>query len=130
MDCGPNCLKEIANIYCKDYLLKELEAKFTFTKDGVSLYELGRVAETIGFKTLAVKIPFECLLKDVPLPLIAFCHNSHYVVVLAINQTQVYLHDPTLGKRTVAHTEFCKTWLNSTHQGKPTGVALLFENVD
>lgn len=130
MNCGPACFKIVAELYKKHYSLSELEDKFSFTKDGVSMFELGRVAETLGFKTLAVKIPFQNLITDVTFPVIAFCNNSHYVVVLGIDEAMVYLQDPTFGKRNIKHKEFCKNWVNSTYQNKPTGIALLFESIE
>ena len=52
MDCGPTCLRMIAKYYGKSYTLQELRRKTSITREGVSLLDLSRAAESIGFRTL------------------------------------------------------------------------------
>ena len=66
MDCGPACLKIISKHYQKTFSLKYLRDRCYITREGVSLFDIGRAAEDIGFRTLAIKVGFEDLLKKMP----------------------------------------------------------------
>ena len=58
MDCGPTCLKMIAEFYGKNYTLEYLRERSHFSRTGVSVNGIIHAAESIGFRTLAVKLPF------------------------------------------------------------------------
>ncbi len=70
MDCGPACLKILAKHYGKTFSMKHLRDACYITREGVSLFDIARAAESIGFRTLAIKISFEDLQKKMPLPVI------------------------------------------------------------
>ena len=72
MDCGPVCLKMIAGYYKKVFSLETIRKKCYITKEGVSFLGLSEAADSLGFRTLGVKIPFERLhqLQDLRL----YCH--------------------------------------------------------
>lgn len=59
MDCGPTCLRMIAQFYGKSYSLQYLREKCYLDREGVSLKGISEAAESIGFRSLAVKVPFE-----------------------------------------------------------------------
>jgi ATP-binding cassette subfamily B protein len=56
MDCGPSCLRMISKHYGKHYSLQFLREKSYIDRAGVSLKGIAEAAETIGFRTLAVKV--------------------------------------------------------------------------
>jgi ATP-binding cassette, subfamily B, bacterial len=56
MDCGPTCLRMIAAHYGKEYSLPLLREKSYIDRAGVSMKGISEAAESIGFRTLAVKI--------------------------------------------------------------------------
>ena len=64
MDCGPTCLRMVAKHYGRDFKLQYLREKSYITRNGVSFGSIADAADSIGMKTLAVKIPFEKLEKD------------------------------------------------------------------
>ena len=85
-DCGPTCLKMIAEAYGKKYDSQYLMKITNFSeKDGVSLLDLSDAANKIGFKTLAAKTTFQKL-KTCPLPCIVHLPENHFVVISKIFQ--------------------------------------------
>ena len=110
MDCGPACLKIIARFYGKTFSMKYLRDLCYITREGVSLFDIGRAAEEIGFRTLAIKITFEDLEKKMPLPAIVHWQQKHFVVVYKISRTKVYVSDPALGLQHYTHEEYKSAW--------------------
>lgn len=110
MDCGPACLKIIAQNYGKRFSLKYLRDRCYATREGVSLFDIGRAAEEIGFRTLAIKVTFEDLIEKMPLPLIVHWKQSHFVVVHKITNRKVYISDPAQGLTHYNHKEFREAW--------------------
>lgn len=83
-DCGPTCLRIISKHYGKSLSLQMLRDLSETTREGSSLMGLSRAAEAIGFKTLAVKIDFNTLFEDVPMPCVVFWRKQHFVVVYKV----------------------------------------------
>ena len=71
MDCGPACLRMIAKYYGRNYTLDELRQRSFMSRNGVTLLGLSDAAESIGMRTMGVKLTMERLIKERPLP--AFC---------------------------------------------------------
>lgn len=127
MDCGPTCLRMIAKHYGKSFSLPYLRERSFVTKEGVSLLDISRVAEEIGFSTLAVKIDYDTLVNEVPLPCIAHWDQNHFVVIYKINQKHVWIADPGHGKMKLTKQEFLKGWLHGQDKKGGEGIILLFE---
>jgi len=92
MDCGPTCLRMIAEYYGKSYSLQFLRDRCYIDREGVSLMGISDAAENIGMRTLAIKIPFdtddddEASLLQVDLPCIAHWRQRHFVVVYKMDR--------------------------------------------
>jgi len=97
MDCGPACLKMIAGFYKKNLSLDYLRKKCYITKEGVSFLGLSEAADSVGFRTLGVKIPFDLLMQKVTLPCIVHWRQKHFVVVYRIKDDRVWIADPAAG---------------------------------
>ncbi len=110
MDCGPACLKIIARHHHKNFSLKHLRDRCYVTREGVSLFDIGRAAEDLGFRTLALKIQFEDLLKRIPLPAIVHWKQKHFIVVYKITRKKIFVSDPAMGLVSYTHQEFRKAW--------------------
>ena len=85
MDCGPACLQMIAHYHSKSYQLADLRAWCHLDREGVSLKGIATGAERIGYRTLAVKIPFTAKaslpsLANAPLPIILHWNQNHIAV--------------------------------------------------
>lgn len=84
MDCGPTCLRMIAKHYGRHFTAQSLRERAQLGKDGVSLLGIAEAAEAIGFRSLGVKISFEKLAAEAPLPCVVHWQQNHFVVVYAI----------------------------------------------
>lgn len=127
MDCGPACLRMIAKYYGKSYALQTLRDKSFITREGVSMLGISDAAEAIGFRTMGVKITFEQLAKENPLPCIAHWKQKHFVVVYKIKNDKVYVSDPAHGLVKYTKKEFVKNWATTKSQGEEKGICLLLE---
>lgn len=132
MDCGPTCLRMIAKYYGRVYSLQTLRDKAFISRSGVSLLGISGAAESIGFRTTGVKITFEQLTDDFPLPCILHWNQQHFVVCYRIrkrrNTYKILIGDPA-GTQTVTYNEeeFKRCWISSRERGQDTGVALVLE---
>lgn len=84
MDCGPTCLRMVAKHYGRHFTAQSLRERAQIGKTGVSLLGIAEAAEAIGFRSLGVKISFEKLAEEAPLPCIVHWQQNHFVVVYAI----------------------------------------------
>ncbi|WP_435354237.1 peptidase domain-containing ABC transporter [Emticicia sp. SJ17W-69] len=127
MDCGPTCLRMVAKHYERGFSIQKLREATQIGKEGVSLLGISEAAESIGFKTLAVKVPFKQLDKDAPLPCIVHWKQNHFVVVYQIKKNQVFVADPAMGLVKYSYGEFESQWATTIVEGEKTGIALLLE---
>jgi len=128
MDCGPTCLRIIAKHYCRSISLEKLRSLTDTTRSGSSLQGIADAAEKIGFRSLGVKINFEALSEQAPLPCIVFWRQSHFVVVYKVKKGTVYVSDPGHGLLEYSKQEFLANWIGS-HATEKTeeGIVLLLE---
>ena len=127
MDCGPACLKMIAAYYKMSFSLESLRKRCYITREGVSFLGLSEAADSLGFRTIGVKIPFEMLNENVPLPCIVFWRQKHFIVVYKISKDKVWVADPAVGLVKYSHEEFIKSWASTVADGKPVGLVLIIE---
>ena len=129
MDCGPTCLKMVAKHYGKTYSLENLRSKSYISREGVSLLGISEAGENIGFRTLGVKINFEKLVAEAPLPCIVHWKQNHFVVVYKISKkkNKVYVADPAHGLVKYTIAEFLQGWISDKSSEGEEGVALLLE---
>ncbi|RMG76941.1 MAG: peptidase domain-containing ABC transporter [Bacteroidetes bacterium] len=131
MDCGPTCLRMIAQYHGRHYNIQTLRERCYIDREGVSLLGTSEGAESIGMRTLAVKLPFETddpeeaslLSKDLPLPCIAHWDQNHFVVVYKTGKKHIWIADPARAKLKLTHKEFKKHWISDGDKG----VLLLLE---
>lgn len=128
MDCGPACLRMIAAYYGKKMSLQILRDKCYIGKAGVSLKGIAHAAEEIGFRTLAVKIPFEAPINEpsllvAPLPAILHWNQQHFVVLYKLTKKYAMIGDPAASLIKVPIKNFLSSWISSDNHG----VCLLFE---
>ncbi len=127
MDCGPTCLRMIAKHYGKNYTLQSLRDLSYITREGVSLRGISDAAEAIGIRSLGVKITFEQLCEEAPLPCIVHWSQNHFVVVHKIKKGKVYIADPAFGLMKYTEEEFKRNWLATVKKGEEKGICLLLE---
>ncbi|WP_165043893.1 peptidase domain-containing ABC transporter [Dysgonomonas sp. ZJ709] len=132
MDCGPTCLRMIAKYYGRNFSLQFLREKSFITREGVSMLGISDAAETIGFRSNGIKITFEQLVSEKPLPCILHWNQNHFVVCYGIKQKrkgeyELKISDPVGEKYTLNKSEFLKCWISSVTGGEDTGTTLLLE---
>ena len=127
MDCGPACLKMVAEYYGRHYSLDTLREETFIGREGVSLLGISRAAEKIGMRTVGGRLTYEDLKEKAPLPCIVHWNQNHFVVVYKIRGKKVFAADP--GKGLIAYTrdEFCNHWISTSTKGEDKGVVLLME---
>lgn len=113
-DCGPTCLRMIAKYYGRDISITELRRMSHITREGVSMLGISEAAETIGLHTLCVKIPFEKLNGEAPLPCIVHWNQNHFVVVYKIAKGKIYVADPDAGLFALTQEDFERSWISSS----------------
>lgn len=127
MDCGPACLKMIAGYHKKNFSLEYLRKRCFITREGVSFLGLSEAADSLGFRTLGVKISFDMLGEKVPLPCIVHWQQKHFVIVYKIKNDKVWVADPATGLLKYTREEFERNWATTLTDGKQTGLALIIE---
>lgn len=127
MDCGPACLKMVAGFHGKNFSLETIRRKCYITREGVSFLGLSEAADSLGFRTLGVKIPLEVLSGDIPLPCIVHWRQKHFIVVYKIKNDKIWAADPAVGPVKYSKDEFLRNWAYTTTDGKPSGLALIIE---
>lgn len=129
-DCGPACLQMIARYHGKRISLDKLRISCHLTRDGASMLSLSEAAETLGFKTLGVKISFDQMICEMPLPCIAHWNQRHFIVVYAYQRINgkyyILIADPSHGKIRLEQQEFMNSWI-SRDDGKTEGYCLALE---
>jgi ATP-binding cassette subfamily B protein len=130
MDCGPTCLKMVAEYYGKHYSLKTLRDTSYITKEGVNLLGISESADKIGFNTIAAKLTFEELDDEGIQPCILHWNQKHFVVLPPQDydrnnkKQKLLIADPAYGLIKVSKETFLKCWMNND-EGK--GAVLFLE---
>lgn len=133
MDCGPTCLRMVAKHYGRSYSLQYLRDRSFITRSGVSLLGISDAAESIGFRTYGVKMNFEKLASEVPLPCIVHWKQNHFVVVYEIKEKKnsgkviVTVADPAHGIIKYTKEEFVSGWISTRTDDENKGIALLLD---
>ena len=136
MDCGATCLRMISKYYGKSFTNQTLREKCFITRSGVSLLGISEAAESIGFRSLGVQIPYEELMK-VQVPCILHWNQKHFVVLYKIEKPffsfanygkeVFYISDPTGEKYKMTKAEFMQCWASNVKNSELFGFALLLE---
>lgn len=136
MDCGPTCLRMVAKFYGRNYSLQYLRERSFITREGVSMLGISDAAGSIGFRTIGMKMDYEKLKNETPLPCIIHWKQNHFVVVYKIKTKSffnkktediIYISDPARGLLQFTKEEFVKCWISTIIDDNKNGVALLLE---
>ena len=127
LDCGPACLRIVAKYHGKNYSLQTLRDKSYINREGVSMLGISDAAEYIGFRTMGVRISFDQMKKDAPLPCIVYWKQRHFMVVYKIKKDTVYISDPATGLIKLSKKEFIDGWASTEEDGVKKGLCLLLE---
>lgn len=134
-DCGPTCLRMIAQYFGRHYSLQYLREQCFITRLGVSMLGISDAAEHIGFRSMNVRCDVGQLINEAPLPCILYWNQRHFVVCYEIEKHKgknsisykFKIADPNGEKFTLTEEEFLKCWISTKHNGKSVGMALLLD---
>jgi ATP-binding cassette subfamily B protein len=143
-DCGPACIKMVAQYFGRSYNIDYLREKSHIIKTGVSMLGISEAAEAIGFKTIGVKVDVEKL-KEIAQshPSILHWDNNHFVVLYDykkkwFSKNKFYIADPAKEILQLTEAELVEHWsvastgsttaaLQTTEANKKQGYALVLE---
>ena len=92
-ECGLACLAMIAAHHHLDIDLSVLRRQFKPSARGASLRSLIAVADQLGLRSRAVKVPLDKLGK-LELPAILHWNMNHFVVIEKVKRGRALIHDP------------------------------------
>lgn len=127
MDCGATCLRMIARYYGRHYTLQHLRDLCFLDREGVSLLGISDAAEAIGMHSLGVRMGYDRLMEDIPMPCIAHWRENHFIVVRKVSKSHVWVADPGSGKYKISKAEFLDGWAKGLVDGEKQGILLLLE---
>ncbi len=128
MDCGPTCLRMVAKYHKRSISLQKIRKLSETTRSGSSLQGIADAAEKIGFRTLGVKINFQKLHAEAPLPCIVFWNERHFVVVHKIKKNKIFVADPAHGLLEYSKQDFIDNWIGKqANETTEEGIVLLLE---
>jgi len=78
----------ISAYYGKNYSSDTIKEKCNISRDGVSMLGISEAAESIGFRTSGVKISWDQLRDETPLPCIVHWNQTHFVIVYRIRKSK------------------------------------------
>ena len=126
-DCGPTCIKMIASHYGKTINTQQLRDLSETTRQGSSLMGLSDAVESVGFKSVGVKISLEEF-KEAPLPAILHWGGNHFVVLYKIKRDEYFIADPAHGHIVLSEKEFLSKWIGSDATAATgEGIAMMVE---
>ncbi|NAW51605.1 ATP-binding cassette domain-containing protein [Elizabethkingia argentiflava] len=132
-DCGLACLRMISKYYNVDISnSNSVLVDSNLLKQGITISDLDKTSNRLGFNTLVVRLDFESTVENAPLPAIFFWNQNHFIVVYKITSKKVYVADPAFGKTVYSKKNFIKGWTQQKEEGiilllEPT--KMLFENI-
>ena len=132
MDCGPACLRMIAKYYGRHYTLQTLRERSFITREGVSMLGISDAAESIGMRSIGMRLSLSQLVDEVQLPCILHWNQNHFVVCYRIKRHRkghylFYIADPAGQLVRLPEAEFSKCWYATKERGVEKGIALLLE---
>lgn len=118
-DCGPTCLKMIANYYGKNYSIEFLKRRCQVKKTGVSMLNIHKTAKAIGLYSKGVKLNIEKLKEIVQSsPVLLHCNQNHFIVVYRAPKPgligQYHLADPAKGLIKMSEQELIYYWAKAS----------------
>lgn len=113
-ECGLACVAMIASFWGHEIDIANMRRRFSVSLKGSTLKDLMQMAQAMGLQTRPLKLDLEHL-DQLKLPCVLHWDMNHFVVLKSVSSTQLLIHDPSVGARSLGRSEF------STHF---TGVAL------
>lgn len=108
-DCGAACLAMVARCYGARLSVGQLREQANVGRQGSTMLNLAQGAESIGFRSQAVRTDLHHL-GQLHLPAIALWKGNHYIVVFESGPRRVVIGDPAIGILKLKPEEFEEGW--------------------
>lgn len=118
MDCGPACVRMVANHYGREYPLSYLRTLSHLSREGVSVAGIREALDEIGMESASFEMTLEQIRTECPLPAILHWEQNHFMVLYRVKWSQwkkewrYSVANPAYGKHTFSEEDFGKCWLN------------------
>lgn len=109
----------VAGKYNVHKTLRELRDMAGIGRDGITMYTMRNMAVRLGFEAKVFRVEMSQLVK-LQLPVIVHWEENHYVVVDKISKNTVRIIDPAIGRRTISHEQFQKSFNSIVLEMLPT----------
>lgn len=97
MDCGATCLRMISKHFGRNLSMTYIRELTQTTREGASLLNISDAAETLGFRTLGMKVSPNNLNEQLSFPCMAHWNQSHFIVIYKIVKSKIFVADPSHG---------------------------------
>ncbi len=98
----------VCSYYGREFSQRTIRDLCQVGRGGVNLLGISEAAERLGLRSLAVRLTFQRLRDEAPLPCIAHWEGEHFVVVYEITRQKVRIADPAWGLVDYSHEEFIR----------------------
>lgn len=104
-----------------------------FSRQGVSMFDIGQAARSIGFNPVGLTLSFEDFVSGFAAPCILYWNQNHFVVCYAVKKRRgdaltLLVSDPASQRLSYGEREFRRCWLGTECGGK--GAVLYLEPGD
>ncbi|MGH8613261.1 MAG: peptidase domain-containing ABC transporter [Gammaproteobacteria bacterium] len=106
-ECGIACLAMASSYWGHRIDMASMRRRFSVSLKGTTLKGLITMAHALRLQTRPLKLELENL-SDLNLPCILHWDMNHFVVLKAVNGSQVVIHDPAVGSRRLSMDEVGK----------------------
>jgi len=126
MDCGPACIKIIAQYLGKNLSFQKIKDNSYLTRQGVSFLGLMECSKKFHLSAVPYMMTLEQLVENKSFPCIIHWGNNHFVVVYKVEKGTVYVSDPRNGLLRHKIEAFKRSWLTASGEG----AVLTFQKVE
>ncbi|MEW5712555.1 peptidase domain-containing ABC transporter [Pseudomonas sp. SB113] len=119
-ECGLACLAMITGFHGRHASLMDLRRQFNVSLKGSTLKQLIQTADQLNLGTRAVRLELEDLSK-LKLPCVLHWNFNHFVVLKALENHRLVVHDPACGIRHLSMTEASKSFTGVALEVWPSG---------
>lgn len=117
-DCGFACLKMVGKYYFPTFSLQQsLIENSTLFKFGISIHDLKKNAENVGFEAHALSLNFTQVKQKLQLPAVVLWNQNHYVVIASIKKNKIEVVDPEFGRIIYTENDFLNGWKQQAEKG-------------
>lgn len=108
-DCGHACIAMISHFWGHRLDLFDLRSMSASSNRGITLLEINKLLENLGFMTRALRVPLEEL-SLIKCPAILHWDMNHFVVLKKVKKNHVIIHDPAMGVRRCSLAEVSQSF--------------------